>query len=98
MYACAHIERDRQTHVTVHDFSDLIISLGVLSANALAWRAATTSKRNGEKIEAGKADIRELTENTNSIKDALVKKTAEASEAKGLAAGLKQGRDEAAGK
>jgi hypothetical protein len=39
-------------------------------------------------------NMRRLEKNTNSIKDALVLRTAEASESKGHAAGLEQGRNE----
>jgi hypothetical protein len=77
--------------VSVGEFAQLLTALAVVGNCAISWR-------NSRKIDAGKADIKELAQNTNSIKDALVKTTALASEAKGMAAGLKQARDEAAAK
>lgn len=80
--------------MTVHDFSDLIIAFGVISANALAWRAAAASQRNGEKIDTTNLKVDASNENihkieiaTNHMKDALVASTAKASHAEGLAEG-----------
>jgi hypothetical protein len=72
--------------------------LGVLGGIAVQLRGQSEAREErralAAKVDAQGATVKLLEINTNSIKDALVAKTAEASEAKGHAAGLEQGRNE----
>ena len=69
------------------ELTQLLLALGFF-LNALGTIAgAIQSFRNGGKIE-------QIHKATNSMKDALVASTARASLAEGMAAGLKEGRQE----
>jgi hypothetical protein len=65
--------------------------IGTLLTALLSAFTAYTGRQNSKSIESQKSAMAELAANTNSIKDALVKKTGEAEYAKGL----KQGAEDA---
>jgi hypothetical protein len=74
--------------------AETILAFGV-GVNAIGVIGGLlVSLRNGRKIDGQAGTIQKLETNTNSIKDALVKATAVAFEARGHAAGLEQGRQE----
>jgi flagellar biosynthesis/type III secretory pathway protein FliH len=74
--------------------TEISLILGQSAALVTALAAAWASLRNAKKIEASAENVRKIEVATNSMKDALVKATAEANLAKGTAAGLEQGRNE----
>jgi hypothetical protein len=73
--------------------NDLTQWLQMLTA-LLAAAAATQSFLNGRRSKKIEENVATIEKATNSMKDALVKKTDEAARAQGTAAGLEQGRNE----
>jgi hypothetical protein len=72
--------------------------LGVLGGILVQIRGQNEARSDrlalAKKFDLQSETVKKLELNTNSIKDALVASTASASEAKGHAEGLQQGRDE----
>jgi hypothetical protein len=77
--------------MTGEGIAQIITSVATL---ATALGAVVVSLRNSRKLDSQSANVEKIEKATNSMKDALVAATAVASEAKGRAEGLQQGRDE----
>ena len=71
--------------------AQIITSVATL---ATALGSVLVSLRNSRKLDSQSQNVEKIEKATNSMKDALVQATAKASEAKGHAAGLEQGRSE----